>query len=83
MSYDVWRHLASWYQDDFKICRRVVKDYEGLKIDLYPEENMRLHSIKSRYMFTGRSEQGTSTESDCCFTDEMLEGKLNEIDTKE
>lgn len=41
---------------------------------------MRLHSIKSRQvMFTGRSEQGTNTESDCCFTDEMFEGKDQEL----
>jgi len=38
VTFEVWKHLSSWYHYDQKICRRFVKDNHDLKLDLYPEE---------------------------------------------
>jgi hypothetical protein len=44
---DVWKYLVSWYDCDFKICRRIIPDGNCLKLDLHPE----IHPITTQYCY--------------------------------
>lgn len=74
---EVWKHLAAWYGWDTKVCRRIVSDHEGLRLDLHPECSY----LATKYNLTL---QESSVESLTDFRSiECVEGRLEKGDLRQ
>jgi hypothetical protein len=61
VNFEVWQCLSQWYSFDIKICRRLIKDNIGVRLDLYPDDHryMEVHST-----LTTKSLKSFSSDSD-------------------